>query len=81
MTKKLLSILLAVLMVMTYVTPAMALPLDMNPLEDVVEGGKVTAPVEEPAEPHAPGGLDKSKTITIKAPVCACGSDACDVAV
>ena len=50
MTKKLLSILLAVLMVMTYVTPAMALPLDMNPLEDVVEGGKVTAPVEEPAE-------------------------------
>ena len=49
MTKKLLSILLAVLMVMTYVTPAMALPLDMNPLEDVVEGGKVTAPVEEPA--------------------------------
>ena len=81
MTKKLLSILLAVLMVMTYVTPAMALPLDMNPLEDVVEGGEVTAPVEEPAEPHAPGGLDKSKTITIKAPVCACGSDACDVAV
>ena len=81
MTKKLLSILLAVLMVMTYVTPAMALPLDMNPLEDVVEGGKVTAPVEEPAELHAPGGLDKSKTITIKAPVCACGSDACDVAV
>ena len=81
MTKKLLSILLAVLMVMTYVTPAMALPLDMNSLEDVVEGGEVTAPVEEPAEPHAPGGLDKSKTITIKAPVCACGSDACDVAV
>ena len=81
MTKKLLSILLAVLMVMTYVTPAMALPLDMNPLEDVVEGGKAAQPAEEPAEPHAPGGIDKSKTITIKAPVCACGSDACDVAV
>ena len=81
MTKKLLSILLAVLMVMTYITPAMALPLDMNPLEDVVEGGKAAQPAEEPAELHAPGGLDKSKTITIKAPVCACGSDACDVAV
>ena len=81
MTKKLLSILLAVLMVMTYITPAIALPLDMNPLEDVVEGGKAAQPVEEPAEPHAPGGIDKSKTITIKAPVCACGSDACDVAV
>ena len=51
MTKKLLSILLAVLMVMTYVTPAMALPLDMNPLEDVVEGGEAAAPVDKVEEP------------------------------
>ena len=51
MTKKLLSILLAVLMVMTYITPAMALPLDMNPLEDVVEGGKAAAPVDKVEEP------------------------------
>ena len=51
MTKKLLSILLAVLMVMTYVTPAMALPLDMNSLEDVVEGGEAAAPVDKVEEP------------------------------
>ena len=80
MTKKLISILLAVLMLMTYVTPVMALPLDLNPLEDVVEGS-VSAPVEEPAEPNAPVGIDKGKSIVIKAPVCDCGSDACDVAV
>ncbi len=51
MTKKLLSILLAVLMVMTYVTPAMALPLDMNPLEDVVEGAEAAEPVDKVEEP------------------------------
>ncbi len=48
MTKKLLSLLLAVLMVMSYVTPVMALPLDLKPLEDAVEDTQA-----------AIGGIDK----------------------
>ena len=75
MTKKLLSILLAVLMVMTYVTPAMALPLDMNPLEDVVEGGEAAAPVDKVEEPVdevdaiAPGADIQAKPSKLSASV------------
>ena len=76
MTKKLLSILLAVLMVMTYVVPAMALPLDMNPLEEAVE----SAEAAEPAAVKAPA-IDKGKTIYITAPACDCGKEDCDASV
>ena len=75
MTKKLLSILLAVLMVMTYVTPAMALPLDMNPLEDVVEGGEAAEPVDKVEEPIdevdaiAPGADIQAKPSKLSASV------------
>ena len=75
MTKKLLSILLAVLMVMTYVTPAMALPLDMNSLEDVVEGGEAAAPVDKVEEPVdevdaiAPGADIQAKPSKLSASV------------
>ena len=37
MTKKLISMLLALLMMMAYVTPAMALPVDFEPIENAVE--------------------------------------------